>query len=253
VVTEPQQAPKADVSIDKVWGDAWAVYKLLFRRSVVTAALVYAVIDLISLLGHRADSSGARFGLGLAGFVLGLAGPVLVQGALIEIVRNVHAGELPVSIGRLLQGAARKIRPLLWASIVYGLGVVLGLIALIVPGLLAASRWCLMAPLIMLEGETARDARYESRVRVTPYTWSVLGVVVATFVTTALITAGIPSVVAHRHVGAVGAYLVTVAASALTAPFYAHVLTVIYYRITEPDRPVIHPDVLGWRSVWKGA
>ncbi len=38
----------------------------------------------------------------------------------------------------------------------------------------------------------------------------------------------------------------------LTAPFEAHVLTVIYYRLADPQRPVIEPAVLHWRSVWRG-
>jgi hypothetical protein len=45
------------------------------------------------------------------------------------------------------------------AAFVYTLGIVFGLIALIIPGLLAFSRWSLMAPAIMLEGHNAGDAR----------------------------------------------------------------------------------------------
>jgi hypothetical protein len=41
--------------------------------------------------------------------------------------------------------------------------------------------------------------------------------------------------------------------SSLTAPFEAHVLSVLFYRLTDPERPVIHEDVARWRSVWAGA
>ena len=27
----------------------------------------------------------------------------------------------------------------------------------------------------------------------------------------------------------------------------------VYYRLTEPERPVIHEDVRHWRSVWVGS
>jgi hypothetical protein len=40
--------------------------------------------------------------------------------------------------------------------------------------------------------------------------------------------------------------------TSLTAPFAAHVLTVIYYHLTDPARPVIHDDVFTWPSVWGG-
>jgi len=46
-------------------------------------------------------------------------------------------------------------------------------------------------------------------------------------------------------------YGVTFVWNSLAAPFDAHVLTVLYYRVTDPARPVIHPDVLHWKSVWE--
>jgi hypothetical protein len=42
-------------------------------------------------------------------------------------------------------------------------------------------------------------------------------------------------------------------ASALTVPYTAHVLSVLYYRLTEPERPVLPqepPRRDTWRSVW---
>jgi hypothetical protein len=182
-----------------------------------------------------------------------LTGPVLVQGALVEIVRSIHDGRPPTTIFALLRTAWRRLHSLVWASIVYGFGVILGLLALIVPGLLAASRWSLMAPLIMLEGEAAGDARRRSSDLVRSYTWSVLGIIVATYVVTSVIDAGIPLFLLFRDIGPVAGWLIRVAASSVTAPFFAHVLTVIYYRITQPEHPVIHPDVRTWRSVWQGA
>ena len=47
--------------------------------------------------------------------------------------------------------------------------------------------------------------------------------------------------------------LVSFGWSSLTAPFDAHVLTVIYYRLTDSEVPVIHPAVLQWDSVWEAA
>jgi len=49
------------------------------------------------------------------------------------------------------------------------------------------------------------------------------------------------------------AYLLPFVWNSVTAPFTAHVLTVIYYRLTDPERPVIHEDLLGWSSVWEAA
>jgi hypothetical protein len=249
--TGPRTSP--EIRLDKVWDDAWSLYTLLFRRSVLIAALVYSVIDLPDLGGRYAHRSGTRVGLELLAFLLGLAGPVLVQGSLVEIVRNVHYGKRPESAGELVARAWQRIGSLVWASLVYSFGILFGLLLLVVPGLLVASRWSLMAPLIMLEDDSAGDARRRSRELVRPFTWSVLGILLVVFIA-ALVVEGIPlTIVRHAHVAPVVEYAATVLASALTAPFTAHALTTIYYRLTDPDHPVIHPDVRGWRSVWAGA
>src|SRR4051794_22054988 len=216
------------------------------------ALLVYAVVDIPVLLRAGVDGSGAKAGIEFAGFVLLLIGPVFVQGSLVAIVRNVHEGQRPESIGALLGHAAARIRSLFWASLVYGFGVFFGLLLLVVPGLLAASRWSLMAPLIMLEGDSAGAARARSRELVKPYTWTVLGTLIVTFIATGIVNGIAPAIFRASGAGPVLEYVITVVSSGLTAPFVAHVLTVIYYRITDASRPVISPEVSEWPSVWEG-
>ncbi len=240
------------MSVSAILGDAFAVYRLLFRRSVATAAIVYAVIGLVELGARRAQDDTVNFVLEVSAFVLGFAAPVLVQGALVQIVRNVHKGERPEPIGALLRSAGSRGLSLVWASIVYGLGVGIGLLLLVAPGLFLAARWCLMAPLIMLEDADAREARNASSVMVRGKTWTVLGAILVAF----LLTTVIPATLALQY--AYGSYGIEQALFdllwlSLTAPFYAHVLTVIYYKLADPERPIIHPDVAGWSSVWRGA
>lgn len=50
-----------------------------------------------------------------------------------------------------------------------------------------------------------------------------------------------------------GALIPAFAWATVTAPFSAHVLAVVYYRLADPERPVIHEEVGRWRSVWAGA
>jgi len=234
------------IGLGNVYRDAWQVYRLLFRRSVATAAIVYALNVVIRVASDVANDPWADFALGLASFLFLLGGPVLVQGALVEMVRNIHEGRHPERIRTLYAEARLKFWSLLWASIVYGLGVIFGLILLITPGLLVAARWCLMAPLIMLEGPHGSTeivgigaAAYRP----------VLVIVVVTFLVTTTPTASplfLPG-------GWASDYLLPFIWSSLTAPFSAHVLTVIYYRLTDPERPIVHEDVLRWSSVWEMA
>jgi hypothetical protein len=170
-----------------------------------------------------------------------------VQGALIHIVRNVHEGRPPERIAALIREAGRRFWSLIGASILYGLGVFFGLLLLIVPGVIVAARWCLLAPLIMLEGQFVGAARQRSADLVRGHTATVAMTVVVTFVLTNMIFWPVGFVL-DSSIG----FPLGVAWSSVTAPFSAHVLTVLYYRLTEPEQPVIHEDVWRWTSVWGG-
>jgi hypothetical protein len=236
------------LTLGAVYGEAWGLYRLLMRQSILTAFLVFAVVDGIGQLSGLPESTAARVVLGLLSFVLTFSGPVVVQGALVHIVRNIHEGRPPERIPALVREAGRRFWSLLGASILYGLGVIVGLVLLVVPGVIVAARWCLLAPLIMLEGQFVGAARERSSDLVRGRTATVALIVVVTFVVTNAI---------FWPVGFVGLdprirFPLGLAWASVTAPFSAHVLTVLYYRITEPERPVIHEDVRRWTSVWAG-
>jgi hypothetical protein len=92
------------------------------------------------------------------------------------------------------------------------------------------------------------DARDRSRALVKGETGRVLGCLAIAYSVNALFF--VPA--AFIHVGFGTLVFLIFVWSTLTAPFEAHVLTVIYYRLSEPQRPVIHPNVERWESVWEG-
>ncbi len=40
-------------------------------------------------------------------------------------------------------------------------------------------------------------------------------------------------------------------AGALVTPYAGHALSVVYYRLTDPDKPVIAEAAQGWESIWQ--
>jgi hypothetical protein len=238
------------VTVGSILGDALALYRLLFRRSVAAAAVVYAFVAIVELGAGLPEGRTARLSLTVVAYILGFAGPVLVQGALVRIVRNVHEGDRPERIGVLLRAARARFASLFLAAFVYGVGVVLGLFLLIVPGLIVAARWSLMAPLIMLENYSSGGARRRSSEIVEGRTGTVLAAIVVEFLLVVSLYL-VPSAVAgFPDYGSAYDVLITFIWGSLTAPFSAHVLTVIYYQLVDPDRPVIHENVAGWKSPW---
>jgi hypothetical protein len=225
-----------------VYRDAWRLYRLLARRSVLAAAIVFGALALAKVGGHYSGSRAVAIALGIVASVLDWAGPVLVQGALIELVANIHEGRPVESLGRLYARARARFWPLFWGSLVYVLGILGGLVLLIVPGLIAFARWSLFAPFVVLEEDGVEDAIRKSSRAVRGQTGRVLAIVGAAF-----LLGLIPADLVFYLLLDRGTQwqLFSFVWSSLTAPFEAHVLSVLYYRLTDPERPVIWEGSVG--------
>ena len=233
--------------IGQVLSEAFAVYRRLWRRSVVVAGLIFGVVALAQELAARSSSALAA----LVSVVLSLVGGLLVQGALVEVVRDLHEGRVPVSVNDYYTRTRGRLGTLLAASFMYGIGVFFGLVLLIVPGLIAIARWCLVVPLVMIEGHGWRAAFARSSELVRGRTGRVLVLVVVANVITGAVSIGIGSALGFIP-GLAGAWIGGTVAGAIAAPYEAHVLTVLYYRLTEPERPILpeEPGHEPWKSIW---
>jgi hypothetical protein len=203
---------------------------------VPAAALVFGALALAKVGGHFGGRALAIV-LGIVAFVLDWAGPVIVQGALIELVADLHDGRPARRLGALYGRARARFWPLFGGSLVYALGTLAGLVLLIVPGLVAFARWSLLAPFVVLRDEGVGQALHDSSAAVRGRTGRVLAAVAGAFLLLA-----VPSDLVFYLVlgGGVRWQLFYFVWSSLTAPFEAHVLSVLYYRLTDPGRPVIH-------------
>jgi hypothetical protein len=126
------------VTVGGVLGEAWRLYTKFFTRFFVVAAIVFVVVNLIGgLLGAIAGTGGGiRVLVALIASVISLVGTFWLQGALVYAVEDVRDGRIDSSIGDLFE----RVQPYLWtligAGILAGLGIALGLVLLIVPGLI---------------------------------------------------------------------------------------------------------------------
>jgi hypothetical protein len=233
--------------IGEVLADAWRIYQRLIRRSIVVAGLIFVVVGLADALAARSSTTLTR----LVALVLALVGGLLVQGALVEVVRDLHEGREVRSIGAVYASTRGRLGTLLGASLLYGIGVVIGLFLLLVPGLIAAARWSLIVPLVMIEGLGWREAFARSSELVKGQTARVLVVNLLSNVLSAIASFALaaffvwfPPFFSVWIGGAIG--------GALVVPYGAHVLTVLYYKLTEPERPVLADASTrsDWQSVW---
>lgn len=224
--------------ISGVLGEGLRVYRRLWRRSIVVAGLVSIVVSLAQALSNRHETTLTR----LVAVLLSFAGSLLVQGALVEVVRDLHEGRKPAPIAEYYDRTRGRLGTLLGTALLYALGAIL-----IIP----IARWALAVPLVVIERLKRREAFARSSELVRGRTGRVLVLVLMTYVISGVAAivlaaafATLPNFLAAWIGGAV--------AGAIAVPYQAHVLTVLYYRLTDPERPILPAEPTGesWKSVW---
>lgn len=221
-------------SIGQVLGDAWLLYRILWRRSVSVALGAFAIFLVAELLASRGSGTGSRFAVLLLEIVV----VAFVQGMLVESVRNVHEGRPQASLGDLRRRAGQLFPWLALGSVLYALVSAVGFLLLVLPGLFVFARWSLFPAVLVLEGGTVGDALRRSNEIVKGSTGKVLAAIVVTAIGIGLV--GIAILAVLGYVGLVW--------QALAVPYEAHLLAAIYYRLTDPQRPVVHPAALTSRG-----
>ena len=126
--------------------------------------------------GGRADPSTAASGASLAlGTVII---PPLVTALQVVVVQALARGEEP-TVGAALRLAAPRLPAAVGAVLLYSLGVALGLVALIVPGVWLSVRWYFAAQAAVVDGLGPADALRRSAEVVETRWWRTFGVLLA--------------------------------------------------------------------------
>jgi hypothetical protein len=247
-VSLPTPTAEPDLKIKNVLRDTWSLYRRLFVRSVGLSLLILAGVELVRT-GAALTPSIPPLTAALVGAALSFVGTSLVQGALAENVRDVHIGAKPVGIRESYNRAAARIGSLVGVSILSAIGITIGLVLLLVPGLVLVARWALAVPVVMYEGATPLTALRRSTELVRGHGRAVFTVIVNVGVRV-VVVAFVFGFIAGTIGGFVVVWIGTTIGGALTTPYAAHALSVLYYRLTEPDRPLIPEPGSHWNSVW---
>src|SRR5262249_4398917 len=202
--------------------ETWTLYRDLFKRSVLVGLTVFALLGLLD----ATSASGRPNGLLLfAAFVLPVAGTALVQGALVNAVDDDRKQRPRRSVSARLADVRPRFGALLGVSILTGLGVGLGFLLFIVPGVILFTRWSLSVPVVMLEGLSPRAAMRRSSELVRGRWWSVfcvlLNVGIRTVVGAVVLRFALFLLLGRSH-GLLALWLGGTIASALATPYAAH-------------------------------
>lgn len=185
---------------------------LLFPQAIVL------VISLLEDAASRATFSLASLGLLFVSVIVS----IIVAGAYPSLVQEALEGK-QLAVGEGLSKALGKFWTLLVAGILVGLIVVLGTIALIIPGIIFATWYAYTVPAIMLEDKGALAGMSASRAFGRDKKWSTFSLFVIIFVV-ALVVGIIEAAVSFAS-GLGG----RVVGSFLEVPFGAWVSVILTY------------------------
>jgi hypothetical protein len=225
------------VSVGDVLGEAFDLYRRHFGHLIPLAFVFFLVVGLITLLLTLAFGAVAG---SLIGAILSVVGFYWLAGALVQAVADIRDGRVDMTIGETFSSATPFILPLLGAGILAGIGIAIGLILLIVPGLILLTWWCLIGPVIVLEKLGVMDSFGRSRELVRGHGWAVFGVVFLTWLLTGVFR-GIIIAILSPLASWLGSFLSDVIAGSLTAPFAALALTLMYFRLARHEVGVEAP------------
>ncbi len=222
------------VEVGKVIRRTFQIYGDQVSILIPAACVVFVISGLLTTLLIAAAPI-----LAILAVVISVVASMLFTGMVVELVSDVQDGRRDATAGQLLQAVVPVLGQLILIGIVAGIGIAIGFILLIVPGLILLTIWSVAAPIVVLERPGGLRALARSRELVRGNGWNVFGVILV-MVILVVVVSGIVEAAADSGGTAIG-LIVRVVVSILAAPISALAAAVLYYELGGSARGEI-PD-----------
>jgi hypothetical protein len=215
-----------------VIGEAWETFKAHWRHLVPIALVVYVAVALVSLvLVLLLTWFGA-----ILSFIISLIALFWVQGALVRAVEDIRDGRADMSLGETYERVRPQLPAIIVGGLLAGLGIALGLVLLIVPGLILLTWWIVLIPVIVLEERSAGEAFGRSRELVRGHAWSVFGVIVLTILLVIAFNI-VLSLLLLPVSDWLRSFVSNIVVGTVVTPFVVVTWTTLYYRLRAAKEP----------------
>jgi hypothetical protein len=206
--------------------ESWAMYRRFAAHFLLISLILYVISAIIGALLSLAGIGG-----GIAAAIVNLFFMFLLQAALVKAVQDVRDGRVDLSLSETIRAALPFVLPVAGAGILAAIGIAIGFVLIIVPGLILLTFWSLIVPSIVLGGVPAMGSFGASWRTVRGHAWNVFGTYVLVWllylvfeIVLGLIFVALPGWLRNGLSGVVSGTLV--------APFIAIVVSLIWYRLT---------------------
>lgn len=207
-------------------GDVIGEVFRLYGRYAAVLLPVSVVVYAINSLANAYFDEGF---LAIIGFVVSIVIGTFFTGMVVQLVRDVQDGRLDAGIGELVSSVGAVALPLFLVSLIAGLLTGLGFVLLIVPGVILAVIWSVIAPVAVIERPGVVQTLSRSQQLVRGNFWPVLGVI-ALGVLLAVVIGVVLALIAAPF-GEVAALVVSFLWSAVTGPVVALTGAVLYFAL----------------------
>ena len=222
---------------------AFSIYGSLAGVFIPLALALFLVVAVIN--GIVADG-GSLILLPISFAVTVIAG-TLYAGMVVTAVGDVQDGKREFSVNDLASSASHVILPLIGAGILAGIGIGIGILLFVIPGLILMTIWAVIAPVIVLERVGVMASFGRSRELVRDNGWRVFGVIVSVAIIVFVVRAILGAIAVSIDDSLVARIIFDWIGSSLTAPITAIVAAVIYVHLKgikeggAPTPPPVEP------------
>jgi hypothetical protein len=174
----------------------------------------------------------------------------LYQGMVVGLVRDAQDGRRDYPASELLRSVRPAVAPLIAASILSSIGIIVGFFLLVVPGFYLVTIWAVIVPAIVIERCGVFDAFRRSRQLVKGWGWPVLGTVVVAYLIGVVADFTFLLIATNIADGPILRVVFNALAGTLAAPLVALVVCVLYFRLRQieergkPEAPLGPEPVL---------
>jgi len=147
----------------------------------------------------------------------------------VELVADVQDGRRDSSPGQVLRAVAPVLGQLILVAVVAGVGIAVGFLLIIVPGLILFTVWSVAAPVVVLERPPGLRALGRSRELVRGSGWQVFAVILVLDI--AVVVGASALQIAADSAGSGVGIVVRVVTGVLTAPLSALAAAVLYFEL----------------------
>jgi hypothetical protein len=220
---EASSPPAKRISVGNVVNETFSIYGANIGPLIGSSILVFVVVGIVE--GILQNAGGAALGI-LAGIV-SLAAHALYTGFVVKLVEDVRDGKRDQTMGDLFSAAAPAILSLIAFGILFAIGVFVGFVLVIVPGLILLTFWSVGAPAIVAEGAGPIEAFGRSWRLVRGSAWSVFGSLLLVLII--VIVIGFILVAIANPIGNGAILVANIIAGVITAPIFSLAISVMFF------------------------